>query len=615
MLDLETIRQKIKQFKVRNGVLDAAEEHVVAAIHLMNASRIDLSAAQDQTSHGSNDHGIDAWSYDRNLVTLSVFQSKFSGARTTVLKGLEDLPRAADWIAEVLETGTVEGNRSNPCIHNLVKCLAENKDLIRYAHLVLISPFNDNAILDSAEYAECERALTQSRLNKLLSARGGHLALRAEPYKLDGEVLPAEATTYYVRGFNEAAEKPVSMSDRTKLRVVYVYLASLVDLYRRRGNHIFEKNVRLYLNTKEARDRLEHPMEDTFDKICAGELSPNIFPFYHVGVTLTADGLVDDGKGVFSLLTPFIINGCQTVNIADRYLKRLEKEKAAPMLDRFKVIPVVAKVVIGATSEQIREITNCNNRQNPIEGWQLFSNDPIHIEIEMALADIKVFYERQKGKFDAEMKNASAAARFDNTNNTRITVFDLGQIICLSRKQLQLSAKPSDVFASKQVHDGVFDWGVQERTRDMIWAFNSYKAVKSALNRYLLSPSHDNDQTHAIFRKPIVRQVMHYLALMYLYQRCSHRAGDFAIRLNKKAPHTLVEEAESFYRRVIAKTKAWYLKESENLGVEASFKKLEGLLQTLAHDTGLDTDGPMPFTEKSHDWSELLPPDMIGAET
>ncbi len=220
-----------------------------------------------------------------------------------------------------------------------------------------------------------------------------------------------------------------------------------------------------YLNTKEARNRLEHPLEDTFERISNGSLDPNIFPFYHVGVTLTAGDCKPGPAGEYLLETPCVINGCQTINIADRFLRRLEKEKADEKLKRFRSIPVLAKVVVAATDEQVREIANCNNRQNPIEAWQLFSNEPIHVRIEEAFEQIGVFYERQRGKFDAEMKHVENLNRYYATNKTKITVEELGQLITLCRRQIQIAAKPSEIFTTKQTHDEVFDWTILPNPR------------------------------------------------------------------------------------------------------------------------------------------------------
>jgi hypothetical protein len=398
----------------------------------------------------------------------------------------------------------------------------------------------------------------------------------------------------------------MALNTKAQLNLVYISLRSLVDLYRKRGNLVFEKNVRLYLTTKESKARLEHPLEATLDAICDGQLDPEIFPFYHVGVTLTASSCSKNGSGSLELDSPFIINGCQTVNIANRFLSKLEKAKAEGKIERFKSIPVVAKIVTRASDAQLREIANCNNRQNPIEAWQLFSNDPIHVEIESALRDLGVFYERQKGRFDAEMNRLDALQTYRNTNGTYVSVLELGQVICLCRRQLQYSAKPSDVFVNKDRHDSVFSSDVAERPRDVIWTSNAHKAVKRGLQKYLQLPTLDNDQTHSIFVKPMVKQAMHFVAMMSLYQKRQTVSAEFIYALNKKAAGRLVDEVESCYRLAVRKTKEFYLSESKNLEFEVAGKKMEAFVTGLCSQLGLDSEGPMPFTPRAYDWESSL---------
>jgi hypothetical protein len=227
-----------------------------------------------------------------------------------------------------------------------------------------------------------------------------------------------------------------------------------VELYRQRGDVLFEKNVRLSLmDNKEARERLVNPMNTTLDLITSARLSPNIFPFYHIGVTLAASSASNahgQDSQFLNLEAPNIINGCQTIVIANEYLKTLEKHKRDLAIKLFKQIKIIAKVVVGTTNDELKEITNSNNRQNPIENWQLFSNESIHVEIEAALKDIGIFYERQKGKFLTVMKNAERAKHYYATRGAYIKVMDLGQVIALSRNNIQWAAKPSEIFLNRR---------------------------------------------------------------------------------------------------------------------------------------------------------------------
>ena len=596
------IEKEIRSFKTKHSI-DLQDEHVIATMHLVNEHLVDIPVAQDRTSPGSSDYGIDAWHFDSPSKTLYLYQSKLTNSRTLAVGGFQNLTSAAEWLGGVLTSGELGELPKNPCIHNLAQMLSHDKDQVRTVCLRLISPFDHNEVDDCREFDEARRCLSASSLNRYAANHEMKLRLEAREYCIKGGFIPMPE--YYSLPCSES--KSFALASGALLDVVATTLHGLVELYRKRGDNLFEKNLRLYLGTKESRQRVEHPMMETLDQICSGKLEPVVFPFYHVGVTLAASMRELGANGVLSLHCPYVINGCQTVSIADRYLRGIEKTKSDDKVRRFREIPVVAKVVTRASDEQLREIAICNNRQNPIAPWQLFSNDPIHNEIEAALRDLGIFYERQSGKFNAMMRNLQTMGDYPHTNNTFITVEGLGQVICLCRGQLALAAKRSDIFAKKEAHDQVFDRSIPQQARNIVWAWNAHKAVVRALSNYLLLPAHDNEQSHRIFVKPIVKQAMYYMAMRHLYQRCRDLSNYYAWYLNKIAPPGLAKEAVSFYRQVILKTKAWYLRESKDLEVEVSLRSIESFLSVLGTEVGLGSDGPMPFTKNSLDWSDLAP--------
>jgi hypothetical protein len=359
------------------------------------------------------------------------------------------------------------------------------------------------------------------------------------------------------------------------------------------------------MNSKEAKERLVHPMEETLTKITTGDLLPNIFPFYHIGITIAASASIDEDGSLINLEAPSIINGCQTITIAQEFLKQLEKTKDEEAIELFKQIKVVAKVVVGTSNEELKEITNANNRQNPIENWQLFSNEPIHIEIEQTLKDCGVFYERQKGKFDSLMKNADNAKYYPNTNGTFIKVVDLAQVIALAKNNIQWAAKPSDIFLNKQNHDQIFDRTIPKYARDMIYCSNLQKCIKRGLNNYLDLPTHANSNAPTIFKKPMIRNYVSRLALLYFYQnpnKDSLRAG-YSKDLLKIA--SLADEMETFYMKVVSKIKNWYTSESKDLTIDVSKKSLEAFFKTLETELGIDSgDGQVPFISTAIKWKE-----------
>ena len=595
MLTKDDCVQVIKKFRAKHA-LDASDENVIATIHLMNTHGIDIHAALDQSSRSSNDNGIDAWYFDEVGRALFIYQSKLTESKALALKGLTDLDRGRQWLEQIIIDGTAESVPENHCLFNLYTRVSAVRGSLKKIYLVLISPFEKDELEDCSQYEDFGRELTKSRLNTFVHDKlGGKIFIDASAFNLE-QAIPRKVKVYPIPTIPDAQ---IELRRNAHLDLAFVTLQSLVELYRQRGDVLFDKNVRLSLmRNKEARERLLNPMESTLDLITSGKVSPSIFPFYHIGVTIAANASNGEDTNTLNLEAPSIINGCQTIVIANEYLKKLEKQKNDDALEIFRKIKVIAKVVVGTNNEELKEITNSNNRQNPIENWQLFSNESIHIEIEATLKDVGVFYERQKGKFDSVMKNADSAKYYYATNGTYLRVVDLGQIIALSRKNLQWAAKPSDIFINKDSHDKAFDRSIPQYPRDIIFVSNLFRAMKRGLNKYLELPAHANSNAPLIFKKSLVRHHVYRLALMYFYQNGNKAAvrEDFSSSLYKIASPRLVDEVQGFYLKVVTKTKKWYTEESKDLSIEIAKRKLDTFFDGLGTELGVDPEGAMPFS-------------------
>src|SRR5438876_429625 len=125
MLSRDEVVRRAHEFKVKHGVLEAQDENVVATLHMMNTHGLDFLAAQDQTSRGGNDHGIDAGHYEAPTCTLTLYQSKLTTAKAMALRGFAGLANACDWLADVLRKAELEVPATNAGIYNLARCLAE----------------------------------------------------------------------------------------------------------------------------------------------------------------------------------------------------------------------------------------------------------------------------------------------------------------------------------------------------------------------------------------------------------------------------------------------------------------------------------------------------------
>src|SRR3990167_250051 len=67
-----------------------------------------------------------------------------------------------------------------------------------------------------------------------------------------------------------------------------------------------------------------------------------------------------------------------------------------------KVIFVTAKIISNASKEFITSVTICNNKQNPVEPWNLRASDSIQLAFQDKFRDdLGIFYERQENSFES----------------------------------------------------------------------------------------------------------------------------------------------------------------------------------------------------------------------
>ena len=83
----------------------------------------------------------------------------------------------------------------------------------------------------------------------------------------------------------------------------------------------------------------------------------------------------------------------------------LDKNKDHPKLkagnDALHSIRVLCKVITDADQNFVTRVTINNNRQNPVEPWNLHANDMIQLELQEKFRDdLGIYYERQENAFD-----------------------------------------------------------------------------------------------------------------------------------------------------------------------------------------------------------------------
>jgi hypothetical protein len=167
-------------------------------------------------------------------------------------------------------------------------------------------------------------------------------------------------------------------------------------------DQLYEKNVRQYLG---GRRRVNKGIQNTLLH------DPEQFGLYNNGITIVVSNFVEQGNGIYELVQPYIVNGCQTTRtIWDVFRQQLESNRkkhpneVAQWESRVAKGVVVTKIVrVGSSNEDLLDnITKYTNSQNAVSEKDFVTLDEGFRGWKREMADkYEVFLEIQRGGWDS----------------------------------------------------------------------------------------------------------------------------------------------------------------------------------------------------------------------
>ena len=190
--------------------------------------------------------------------------------------------------------------------------------------------------------------------------------------------------------------KEQSAKKATGNEVLHLGFINIFDLYKMfvdMKQRLFEKNIRAGLADDLAPNQaIKKSLKDI---IINKKISPEYFTFHHNGVTLFAEKL-DGENGTTRIVEPRVLNGAQTINTLSRFIEDIQRLPNYPEYEAtLKQIEVIGKIITNCSQEFVTQVTISNNKQNPVESWNLRANDLIQLEFEDKFRNDGIFYERQ----------------------------------------------------------------------------------------------------------------------------------------------------------------------------------------------------------------------------
>lgn len=392
----QELNQVFAQFAPRFG---GRKEDYFALLYLSKEFGKSVEDVQSNVAFGGNDYGIDAFYIDKERRNLYLYQFKWSKDHSLFK---ETFKRLIEKGMEKVFGNPQQDQLQNQLILQLKSALIENRAIINSIFIHFI--FNGDPL-------EAERSATLDDLRERLESkkflidqffnREVDLVFEYKSNETGMLAMPAHVRHTYQYRVSFRGWIPFNTPHDDRLYLGFLRLMDLYNMYKDMGIRFFERNIRSGLSPDKPPNRaIRQALKEIVLQL---NTPPEVFTFNHNGVTLAAEKVESIGPEEVLLVEPRLLNGAQTITSLHTFLRDNEGN---PKLDNNKTILesiyVVAKIIASSKDFFITNVTICNNKQNPVEPWNLRANDLIQLEFQDKFAkELHIYYERQEKMFES----------------------------------------------------------------------------------------------------------------------------------------------------------------------------------------------------------------------
>jgi hypothetical protein len=427
-------------------------EDYFGLLYLEQEHKVPREKSVNQIAFGGNDYGVDGFHFDEEKHNLYIYQFKYSNSHTLFKESFLRL------IESGMQRIFIEPNKDdhkNQVLMQLRACLLENRSIIDQIFFRFV--FTGDA-------GEADRSLVLDKLREDLENKkykvdqffknrdvGFIVEFRSSTGRTAGPHNPTRQVLFEVPLTNWAV---VDGPAQQKMYIGFLRLMDLHEMHKKLGQYFFDSNIRYGLGENEAVNRA---ISNALKQIILDRTEhPNAFAFNHNGVTIYAEK-VEARENGFCLTTPRLLNGAQTVTTLAGFL---DKNKDNPKLlegkDAFQDTRVLCKVITDAEAKFVTRVTINNNRQNPVEPWNLHANDLIQLELQQKFRDdLGMYYERQENAFN--QLSVEDLDDYGITEETKaIQMLKLTQTFVITDGQISRMLNMRRIFEEDKSYEQVF---------------------------------------------------------------------------------------------------------------------------------------------------------------
>ena len=427
-------------------------EDYFGLLHLEQEHNVPREKAVNQIAFGGNDYGLDGFHFDEQRRNLYLFQFKLSDSHTQFKGSMQRL------IENGLERIFVAPNKDdmkNQVLLQLRSCLLDSRAMIDQICFRFVF---------TGDPEEAERSKVLDKLREDLENKkylvdqffgerkvGFVVEFRSSSGRVGVPRDPHQTTTFDVPLTDLIdMDGPVGQ----KMYIAFIRLADLNRMHRDLGQRFFDSNIRYGLGESEAVNRA---ISNALKQIVLDQSeNPSVFAFNHNGIALFAEK-VERLDGLCRLTAPRLLNGAQTVTTLAGFLdKNKDNPKLALGKETYEAVRVLCKVITDADQKFVTRVTINNNRQNPVEPWNLHANDLIQLELQDKFRlDLKIYYERQENAFD-QLSTEDLNDYGIREESRAIQMLKLTQAFLLTDGNISRLSEMRRVFEDDRVYEHVF---------------------------------------------------------------------------------------------------------------------------------------------------------------
>ena len=419
-------------------------------LYLESELHVPREEAVKQIAFGPHDHGVDGYQIDAKKKTLNLFIFRHSRQHDQFRTGYDSL------ISAGLEELFASAPADEEMMRRLKKRVKEESgtiDRVVFQFVFLGDP------------AEAERSTVLDKLREDLENKqhlindyfGGRPVTMVVVYR-SSTGRSSEAREHRTREFSLDLESVLDASGPSgeAMHVGFMRLWDLHQMHKAMGDRFFERNIRYGMPDTSPANRA---MERAFKQMLVDTTSDTSrFLFDHNGVTFSCEKFTRTGHGTVEILEPRLLNGAQTITTIGRFLEKHDDHRDINRIkDRLKKIRVLAKVVSDATDQFVVGVTINNNRQTPIQPWNLRANDLIQLQLQDRFRELGIFYERQERSFEGH--TAEELEELGIVENKAIGLLKLAQTFLASEGEIDKMRSMRTAFEDDKVYEQMFSPG------------------------------------------------------------------------------------------------------------------------------------------------------------